>query len=334
MQIEEDANLHKMSKKVFYRYNLATEEYERVYPSGRQRLWIMLRKLFAGILVTAILFVIIYLLVGTPRETALRDENTQLRTQLDILNRRLDASLEVMADIAARDDNFYRVIMGTPRVSTSERFYTANNEQRYSYLNSLRDAELIKDLTIKTDLLDRQLYVQIKSFDELQQLARNNRDRIDHIPSIQPISSENMKKMASGYGYRRDPIYGTGRFHEGLDFAADTGTPVYATADGKVVHADWQSGYGNLLEIDHGYGYVTRYAHLSKFKVKEGDEVKRGDLIAETGNTGKSTGPHLHYEVRYRNSPQNPINYYFMDITPEEYDNMIRQAENAGHVMD
>ena len=140
--------------------------------------------------------------------------------------------------------------------------------------------------------------------------------------------------MASGYGYRRDPIYGTGRFHEGLDFAADTGTPVYATADGKVVHADWQSGYGNLLEIDHGYGYVTRYAHLSKFKVKEGDEVKRGDLIAETGNTGKSTGPHLHYEVRYRNSPQNPINYYFMDITPEEYDNMIRQAENAGHVMD
>ena len=198
----------------------------------------------------------------------------------------------------------------------------------------MRDAELIKDLTIKTDLLDRQLYVQIKSFDELQQLARNNRDRIDHIPSIQPISSENMKKMASGYGYRRDPIYGTGRFHEGLDFAADTGTPVYATADGKVVHADWQSGYGNLLEIDHGYGYVTRYAHLSKFKVKEGDEVKRGDLIAETGNTGKSTGPHLHYEVRYRNSPQNPINYYFMDITPEEYDNMIRQAENAGHVMD
>ena len=305
MQIEEDANLHKMSKKVFYRYNPATEEYERVYPSGRQRLWIMLRKLFAGILVTAILFVIIYLLVGTPRETALRDENTQLRTQLDILNRRLDASLEVMADIAARDDNFYRVIMGTPRVSTSERFYTANNEQRYSYLNSLRDAELIKDLTIKTDLLDRQLYVQIKSFDELQQLARNNRDRIDHIPSIQPISSENMKKMASGYGYRRDPIYGTGRFHEGLDFAAD-----------------------------NGYGCVTRYAHLSKFKVKEGDEVKRGDLIAETGNTGKSTGPHLHYEVRYRNSPQNPINYYFMDITPEEYDNMIRQAENAGHVMD
>ena len=323
-----------MSKKVFYRYNPATEHYDRVYPSARERMWIITRRMLAAIFTAGIIFVIIYLLVDTPREKALRHENEQLHTQLDILNRRLDGALEVMNDISSRDDNFYRVIMGTPAIPHSERYAGLNNESRYSHLNSLRDADLIKDLTRKTDLLERQIYVQIKSFDELQQLARDNSDRISHIPAIQPISSENMKQMASGYGYRRDPIYGTGRFHEGLDFAADTGTPVYATADGKVVHAGWKSGYGNLVEIDHGYGYVTRYAHLSKLKVKEGQSVKRGDQIAESGNTGKSTGPHLHYEVRYRDIPQNPINYYYMDLTPEEYDEMIRQAENAGHVMD
>ena len=143
-----------------------------------------------------------------------------------------------------------------------------------------------------------------------------------------------MKQMASGYGYRLDPIYGTSKFHEGLDFAADKGTPVYATADGTVVMAGWQSGYGNLVEISHGYNYVTRYAHLSKIIATEGEKVKRGDLIGEVGNTGKSTGNHLHYEVRYNGAPQNPINYYFMDITPEEYDELLRSAENAGHVMD
>ena len=239
-----------------------------------------------------------------------------------------------MNDISERDDNFYRVIMGTERVSRAKRYAGFENENRYNHLNTLHDAELIKNLTRKMDMLDRQLYVQIKSFDELQKLAETNKDRIRHIPSIQPIAQKHMRKMASGYGTRRDPIYGTRKFHEGLDFAADKGTPVYATADGKVVNASWESGYGNLVEIDHGYGYVTRYAHLSKFKVKEGQTVKRGDLIAETGNTGKSTGPHLHYEVRYNGAPQNPINYYFMDITPEQYNQLILEAENAGHVMD
>ena len=140
--------------------------------------------------------------------------------------------------------------------------------------------------------------------------------------------------MASGYGYRRDPIYGTSKFHEGMDFSSPIGTPVYATGNGTVTNASWKSQYGNLIEISHGYNSTTRYAHLSEILVKPGQAVKRGDLIGKVGNTGKSTGPHLHYEVRFRGQPQNPVNYYFYDLTPEEYDKMILEAENAGHVMD
>lgn len=140
--------------------------------------------------------------------------------------------------------------------------------------------------------------------------------------------------MSSGYGYRRDPVYGTTKFHSGLDFAAVTGTPVYATGDGVVEYAERRSGYGNCIDISHGYNYTTRYAHLSEILVSSGQEVKRGDLIGKVGSTGKSTGPHLHYEVRFKDEPQNPVNYYFMDLTPEQYAEMIREAENAGHVMD
>lgn len=323
-----------MSKKVFYRYNPASGHYDRVFPSKKERAWNIAQKSLLSVIGCCAVIWVIYLFVDTPREKRLQQENKELRTHLDLLNKRLDATLDVVNDISERDNNFYRVIMGAERVSASRRFAGLDNENRYNRLNSLTDGTLIKNLTRKMDLLDRSLYNQILSFDELQKLARNNKDRLSHIPSIQPISRESMKQMASGYGYRRDPIYGSSRFHAGLDFAADRGTKVYATADGVVKAAGWESGYGNCVDIDHGYGYLTRYAHLNAYHVKVGQEIKRGDFIAEVGSTGKSTGPHLHYEVRYNGEPQNPINYYFMDITPEEYDDLIRLAENAGHVMD
>ena len=323
-----------MSKKVFYRYNPATDNYDRVYPSRWSRTWGFFHRLGAGIAIGAAVFVAVYLWVDFPREKLLKQENQQLRAQLDILNRRLDASLAVMGDVAARDDNFYRVMMGADRVPSAKRYAGIENERRYDYLNDLNDAQLLKNLTRKMDLLERQLYVQIKSFEELRNLALNNKDRIEHIPAIQPISELDMKQMASGYGYRSDPVYGMRKFHEGLDFAAAVGTPVYATAKGTIIKAERSGGYGNLIEIDHGYGYVTRYAHLSKMYVRKGQSVNRGDRIGDVGNTGKSTGSHLHYEVRLNGAPQNPVNYYFLDLTPEEYSEMIVHAENAGHVMD
>lgn len=200
-------------------------------------------------------------------------------------------------------------------------------------LRKLPDGGLVKLLTQRLDLFDRQLYAQSISFDQLRTEAGKQKDKLSHIPSIIPIDVKDYT-MSSGYGYRRDPVYGSTKFHAGLDFAAKSGTPVYATGDGTVEAADRRSGYGNCIDISHGYNYVTRYAHLSEILVKAGDAVKRGDLIGRVGSTGKSTGPHLHYEVRFKDEPQNPVNYYFMDVTPEQYADMVREAENAGHVMD
>ena len=253
---------------------------------------------------------------------------------MEELNRRSDEAIAVMEDISARDNNFYRVIMQAEPLTDAARYAGLERRITSEALDSLNDNELVSTVTSKLDRLDNMVYNQIKSFDFLQAQAANLTDRSTHIPAIQPISSKYLKTMASGYGYRRDPIYGTSRFHEGMDFSADTGTPVYATGDGKVTSAGWESGYGNSIDINHGYNYLTRYAHLSEILVKPGQNVKRGDLIGKVGNTGKSTGSHLHYEVRLRGVPQNPVNYYFMDLTPAEYDEMIRQAENAGHVMD
>lgn len=323
-----------MSKKIYYRYNEADEIYERVYPTTRERVIVLVRHFIVGILIGISLFLIAYFWFDFPREKQLKKENAELATQYDIISTRLTRALDVMNDLQQRDDNFYRVMMQADPLSKAARYSGLENESRYNKFKSLNDANLIIGVTKKIDRLDRQIYAQIKSYNELVELAKKQKDKIEHVPSIQPIAAKHMKKMASGYGYRRDPVYGITKFHEGLDFASDIGTPVYATGNGKVIRAEWHSGYGNVIDISHGYNYVTRYAHLSKILVNNGAEVKRGDKIGEVGNTGKSTGPHLHYEVRYRNQPQNPINYYFFDITPEEYANLIKEAENAGHVMD
>lgn len=319
-----------MSRKVYYRYNLKTDSYERVYPSRRSR-WLAALSHVAVSLLLGVL--VVFLLNGffdLPKERILRNENRQLREDLKLLSRRMDVAQEVMSDIAERDNNFYRVMMQTDRISDAERY--AGLER--SRLNNLSDNSLVSNLTDKMNLLERELVVQSRSFDRLRQLALSQTDRLAHIPAIQPVSELSLKQMASGYGRRVDPVYGTVKMHEGMDFACDVGTPVYATGDGVVRVAEWHSGYGNMIEMSHGYGYTTRFAHLSAIKVRPGQAVKRGDLIGLSGNTGKSTGPHVHYEVRLNDVAQNPVNYYFYDLTPEEYDVMIKQAENAGHVMD
>lgn len=322
-----------MAKKVFYCYNPETDNFERYYPSMRDRLMTFSRYLLAGAAIGALFAVGFYYLTGGPTENALRHENSELRSKYNVLSRRLDNSLKVMDNIKNRDDNFYRVMMQMEPLARSRRYAGLDNSSRYADIASLSDAALVTRVTQQMDLLDRQLYAQSLSFDQLKGGALEQKDKLAHIPSVLPINIKDFT-MSSGYGYRRDPVYGAQRFHEGLDFAAPTGTEVYATADGIVEIADRKGGYGNMIDITHGYNYLTRYAHLSKIIVSEGDEVKRGQLIGYVGSTGKSTGPHLHYEVRFKDEPQNPVNYYFMDLTPEEYADMIQLAENAGHVMD
>ncbi len=323
-----------MSKKVFYRYNPTTETYDRVYLSRRSRAWIVIKHAFEGLSIGAVILLALYYWIDLPREKRLRDENTRLNNELVELNRRLDGSIKVMEEIANRDNSFYRVLMQADPISDARRYAGLEAANVSKQLNSLSDADLAATITDKMNMLDQQLYFQIKSFDELKNLASQHEERLAHIPSIQPVYELDLKQMASGYGHRVDPVYGTTKFHEGMDFSAAPGTPVYATGNGVVADAGWNSGYGNSIDINHGYDYLTRYAHLSKILVKQGQEVKRGDLIGLVGNTGKSTGPHLHYEVRYKGAPQNPVKYYFQDLTPEQYSEMVKHSEQASNVMD
>lgn len=320
--------------KAFYRYNPTTEQYERVYPGMRQRVAAAIRPYVWAVAVVGVLALAVYSFVETPREKRLRNENDRLRSRVDLLGRRADEAIAVMEDLAERDNNFYRVMMQAEPISDARRYAGLERQRVFDRLDSLPDDRLVVLVRNKLDRLDQMVYSQIKSFDYLAALTDSSKTRITHMPAIQPVPEKYLRTMASGYGARRDPVYGTMKFHEGMDFSAPVGTPVYATADGTVKTSSWQSSYGNLIEIDHGFNYTTRYAHLSKLIAKAGQKVSRGDLIGLVGNTGKSTGPHLHYEVRYRGAPQNPVNYYFYDLSPEQYDEIIGVAENAGHVMD
>lgn len=324
-----------MQKKIFYRFNPSTEKYERVYPSKRSRLLRGIIHLLATIAVISAALIALYSWIELPREKELKAENERLRERIEQIDRRLNSALQVMDNLAERDNNFYRVIMHLDPVTASHR-YAGLETALMAPLdeNYYTDKELLDVVSDRLDILERCIYVQSKSFDEIVQAIGTDKDRLAHTPSIQPISEKEMTRMASGYGYRLDPIYGTSKHHDGMDFTSPIGTPVYATADGTVTSAEWNSGYGNKVDISHGYNYLTRYAHLSEIKVRPGQEVHRGDLIGLVGSTGKSTGPHLHYEVRYKGVPQNPVNYYFGDLTPEEYAAMVQESENAGHVMD
>ncbi len=322
-----------MSKNIYYKYNPETDNFERVYPSLRMRLASWGRLWSVAVVLAAVLFFVVFYCFDSPTEENLRAENAELKAQYGILNRRLDNTLKVMDRIKDRDDNFYRVMMQMDPMSPLQRHSGLDNEARYRELQQLSDAGLVTYLTQRMDLLERQLFAQVQSFDQLRDAVGKQKDKLSHIPSVLPIKVEDYT-MSSGYGYRRDPIYGSSKFHEGLDFSASIGTPVYATADGEITVAKREAGYGNCIDIDHGYNYLTRYAHLSEILVKEGSQVKRGQMIGKVGSTGKSTGPHLHYEVRFKGEAQNPVNYYFMDLTPEEYVEMIQMADNAGHVMD
>lgn len=323
-----------MSGKTFYRYNEASGQYERVYPSAKRRAAVQLQQ-FGWIAAVVIALVgLLYSVIEFPRERTLRQQNERLTAHLQVLNRQADEALAVMDELAERDNNFYRVMMQAEPLGRTRRLAGLERQRAFDSLDSLSDNRLVHTVENKLDQLDRMIFAQIESFDYLASESSNQKDRLAHLPAIQPVPEKFLRTMASGYGVRVDPIYGTTKFHEGMDFSAPVGTPVYATADGTVVSAKWEGAYGNMVELKHGYNYTTRYAHLSKLLVRPGQTVHRGDLIGEVGNTGKSTGPHLHYEVRYRGAPQNPVNYYFFDLSPEQYEEIIQLAENAGRVMD
>ncbi|EGK01948.1 MULTISPECIES: M23 family metallopeptidase [Dysgonomonas] len=323
-----------MKRKVYYRYNPQTLTYERIYPSMKDKVITVFRHLISGIVVGIGALVAFVYFFGTPWGEAQKKENQLMLTQYEVLSKRADEMSKVLRDIQQRDDNLYRAIFHADPIPTSIRTSGVGAPGRYDYLTELSSPELIIQTTKKIDYISKQIYIQSNSFDEVLSMAKNQKDRLKHIPSIQPVPDKFLKQVASGYGTRIDPIYGTARFHAGMDFASNIGTPVYVTGDGVVTLADWKQGYGKCIIVDHGFGYQTLYAHLNDYKVRYGQKVTRGEQIGEVGNTGKSTGPHLHYEVHVRGVPDNPAKYYFMDLSPEEYDKMLQIAANHGQVMD
>lgn len=321
-------------RKVYYIYNPKTRTYDRIYPTIRQRMLSYVRRLMLGIGLGAGSFLLLLFIFGSPSEKDLRTENARLQAQYNILSHRLNEALEVMKRLQQRDDNLYRFIMQADPVADGLRTASYGETNRYEELTDMANAELVVNTTQKMDLLARQIYVQSKSFDEVVDLCKQHDEMLTCIPAIQPVANKNLKQTASGYGMRIDPIYKTLKFHSGMDFSANVGTLVYVTGNGKVVQAGWDGLYGKCIVIDHGFGYTTRYAHLNKISVKVGQQVKRGETIGEVGSTGKSTGPHLHYEVHVKGQVVNPVNYYFMDLTADEYDRMVEMAANHGKVYD
>lgn len=321
-------------RKVYYIYNPQTQTYDRIYPTVRQRALSILRRLFIGMGLGAGSFIVLLLIFGSPSEKELRKENSKLQAQYNVLSRRLDEAMGVLQDIQQRDDNLYRVIFMADPIPSAIRQAGYGGTNRYELLMDMANSDLVINTTQKLDMISKQLYIQSRSFDDVVEMCKNHDEMLRCIPAIQPISNKDLKKTASGYGTRIDPIYGTTKFHAGMDFSANPGTDVYATGDGTVIKMGWETGYGNTVIIDHGFGYQTWYAHLRDFRTKPGKKVVRGEVIGGVGSTGKSTGPHLHYEVHVKGQVVNPVNYYFMDLSAEDYDRMIQLAANHGKVFD
>ncbi|MBK7431509.1 MAG: M23 family metallopeptidase, partial [Bacteroidetes bacterium] len=308
---------------------------ERVIVSWKKRLFRLLGWLATAVVFGAIIMLIAYNFFDSPKEKRLKRQLEETTYQLELLKQRSDQVSEVLKDIQERDNTIYRVIFEAEPIPVSIREAGYGGVDRYNKLRDYYNADLIVDVTKKVDQLSKQLYVQSKSYDEVWQLVKNKANMLSSIPAIQPVSNKDMTRVASGYGWRIHPIYKTEKLHTGMDFTAPVGTEIYATGNGTVVKVEKDGrGYGNNVIINHGYGYQTLYGHMSKFSVRPGQKVKRGDLIGSVGNTGTSTGPHLHYEVHKNGNPVNPVNFYYNDLSPEEYAKMLEISSQAGQAFD
>ncbi|ASB49643.1 M23 family metallopeptidase [Alkalitalea saponilacus] len=321
--------------KVKYRYNPETLSYDKIETGFRFYLSRVFTFSFFGALMGLVYFFAYVYLIDSPREIRLERENSRMLAQYEIMRDKLSQVQVVLDDIQQRDENVYRVIFQADSIPNSVRRAGFGGVNRYRYLEDLDNASLVVNTAQKLDVIMKQLYVQSKSFDEIIDLTQRKEEMLRCIPAIQPVSNRDLRRTASGFGWRIDPIYKTRRFHEGIDFSAPTGTEIYATGDGVITSVRNSAiGYGKHIEIDHGFGYSTLYAHLDEFNVRVGQRVNRGDVIGFVGNTGKSTAPHLHYEVRIKGRAVDPTHYFFQDLTPEQYEEMIRIASNSNRTFD
>ena len=322
-------------KKEKYYYNLKTLQYEKVGISWRNRILKSIGFLSAALVSSFLITIIGGYLFSSPKEKMLLQENRAQIEQLEYLSTSVDELAEVIENLQDRDRNIYRVIFESEPVSTSLWTSGVGGTERYEVLSKYNSGELMVDVNVKLDNLKRKMFWQSESYEEIVKLVHNKEEKLQSLPAIQPVSNTDLKRMASGYGWRIDPVYGVTKFHSGMDFTAPTGTEIYATGKGRAIKVDYSTGgYGNRIIIDHGYGYQTLYAHMSAFAVKQGESVQRGQVIGYVGTTGKSVGPHLHYEVHKNGEKVNPVYFYYQDLDDSSFEEMIRMSENTGSSLD
>ncbi len=323
--------------KVKYYYDSDTLSYRKIeYKKGRKTKIFFLSLL--GMLLSGFLLLIIYLnipYIETPKEKALKRELVNMELQFELLNKKMIQAQTVLSEVEERDNAIYRVYFEANPISEEQRKAGFGGVNRYKNLEGFDNSNLIISTSKNIDVLTKQIVVQSKSLDEIATLAEEKEKLLKAIPTIQPVKNEDLTRMASGYGYRSDPFTKARKFHKGMDFTAPRGTPVYATGNGVVKRADRRaSGYGRHVRIDHGFGYVSLYAHLYKYVVKKGQKVKRGDLIGFVGSTGRSQAPHLHYEIFKDGKNLNPINFYYGDLSPEEFAELLKVAGQENQSLD
>lgn len=314
-----------------YKLNQETLSYDKVNTTFKQKLFNLFPHFGVSILLAIFIVFMFYNFVDSPKVKHYKREINQYKLQYNLINKQLSQIKNVLSDIQYRDNNIYRTVFEADPIPESIRKAGFGGVNKYKELEGYDNSKLVISTKKQLDIVLKQLYVQSKSYDDVLKMAKDKEKMLSHIPSIIPIANKDLRRIASYFGYRMHPILKIMRLHEGIDFSAKRGTPIHATGDAVVYKIKKSNrGYGNEVILNHGYGYKTLYAHMSKILVNEGDTVKRGQVIGLVGSTGLSVAPHTHYEVRKNNVPINPINFYTDDVTPKQYDDMVKLSMMRG----
>ena len=322
-------------KKIKYYYNTNTLRYEKLETPLRVKLLRIFGFIAAALVTAALISYAAFQFIGSPKEKILEQQNKALKDKYNDLEDDLKSVQQQMAELEKRDNNVYRAIFEANPIPDSARSKELENKLEIAKVEKIKDYQLISSITNTLNNLNSRIEAQKKSYLQVEELVKNKEELLSHTPAIQPVSNKDLNRIASGFGYRIDPVYKTTKFHAGLDFSAPQGTPIYATANGTITTAgNSGNGYGNHVIINHGYGYETLFGHMVRVKVHNGQTVKRGEVIGWVGSTGKSTGPHCHYEVHKNGEKIDPIYFFYNDLTPDQFDLLLKKAAASNQSFD
>jgi len=322
-------------KKIKYYFNTHTLRYEKLITPLRVKLLRVFAFIATAIVTAGIIVAIAFQYIDSPKTIMLQQQNAELKNNYGLIQQQVNTLQQEMDELLNRDNNVYRSIFESSPIPDSARLKAMEKLREVQLVSGLGQTDLVRSIGAQLNRLSLLAAYQQKSFDDIEAMVTDKEKLLAAIPAIQPVSDKDLTRIASGFGRRIDPVYKVPKFHAGLDFTAPVGTPIYATADGVVTEAGYNAGgYGNRVVINHGYGYETLYGHMYRVKVRSGRKVHRGEVIGYVGSTGKSTGPHCHYEVHRSKNPVDPVYYFYNDLTPEQYDRLLKLAQTANQSLD